>query len=62
MDHLNHVDNHWFRLALNKNVERFHAQLETAANCTDVSLQAIVSAVKMFANKCTALNRKWNIA
>jgi len=38
-----------------------NAPQETATNCSYVGLQAIVSTVRLFANKYIALNHEWNI-
>jgi len=45
----------------NKSVGRSNAPQETATNCGYLGLQAIMSAVGLFANKYIALNHEWNI-
>ena len=45
----------------NKRVGRSIAPQETATDCGYVGLQAIVSTVRLFANKYIALNHEWNI-
>ena len=49
------------RMTTNKSVGRSNALQEIASNCGYVGLQAIVSAVGLFANKYIALNHQWNI-
>ena len=49
------------RMTTNKSIECSNAPQETATDCGDVSLQAIMSTVELFANKCIALNHEWNI-
>ena len=49
------------RMTTNKSVRRSYAPQETASNCGYVGLQAIMSAVGLFANKYIALNHQWNI-
>jgi len=48
-------------MTTNKSVGRSNAPQETATNCGYVGLQAITSAVGLFANKYIALNHEWNI-
>jgi len=43
-------------MTTNKSVRRSNAPQETASNCGYAGLQAIVSAVRLFANKYIALN------
>ena len=45
----------------NKSVGRSNAPQETATDCGYVGLQAITSAVELFANRYIALNHEWNI-
>jgi len=44
-----------------KGIVHWHAQQETATNCGDVVLQAIMSTVGLFTNKSIVLNNEWNI-
>jgi len=48
-------------MTTNKSVRRSNAPQETATNCGYLSLQAIMLAVGLFANKYIALNHEWNI-
>jgi len=48
-------------MTTNKSVGRSNAPQETASDCGYVGLQAIMSAVGLFANKYMALNHEWNI-
>jgi len=49
------------RMTTNKSFGRSNAPQETWSNCDYVGLQAIMSAVGLFANKYIALNHEWNI-
>ena len=49
------------RMTTNKSVGCSNAPQETATDCGYVGLQAIMSAVGLFANKYIALNHQWNI-
>jgi len=48
-------------MTTNKSVRRSNAPQKTATSCGYVGLQAIMSAVGLFANKYIALNHQWNI-
>jgi len=48
-------------MATNKSIERSNAPQETATNCGYVGLQAMVSTVRLFANKYIMLHHKCNI-
>jgi len=48
-------------MTTNKSVGRSNAPQETATDCGYVRMQAIMSAVGLFANKYIALNHEWNI-
>ena len=48
-------------MTTNKKFGCSNAPQETASNCGYVSLQAVMSAVGLFANKYIALNHQWNI-
>ena len=48
-------------MSTNKSVRRSNAPQETATDCVYIGLQAIMSAVELFANKYIALNHEWNI-
>jgi len=48
-------------MTTNKSIGRWNAPQETATDSGYVSLQAIASTVRLFANKYIALNHEWNI-
>jgi len=48
-------------MTTNKSVRRSNAPQEIATDSGYVGLQAIMSVVGLFANKCIALNHQWNI-
>jgi len=48
-------------MTTNNSIGRSNAPQETATDCGDVGLQAIMSAVGLFANKYITLNHEWNI-
>jgi len=49
------------RMTTNKSVRRSNAPQKTTTDSGYVGLQAIMSAIGLFANKYIALNHEWNI-